>query len=232
VFKSLAIAVLLVGLAACSAHPPQPTRPQLPNQPSAGPASLPAAGNYSIDSNKSELRILVYKAGPLASLGHNHVMVNRAMSGSVQVAGSLTASSFALSIPVAQFSVDDATARQEEGSEFPGDIPEDAKSGTLHNMQSDALLNAAMFPSIMVQCLGLSDSQGMLTASLKISVAGRDSTVAAPFSLQGDAHDLTATVSFELRQTALGLTPYSLLGGALRVQDAMRIKLKVVAHIS
>ena len=32
---------------------------------------------YRIDERQSELRILVYRAGPLARLGHNHVMVNR-----------------------------------------------------------------------------------------------------------------------------------------------------------
>jgi hypothetical protein len=31
----------------------------------------------------------------------------------------------------------------------------------------------------------------------------------------------------ELRQSALGLTPYSLLHGALQVQDAMQLKFKI-----
>jgi hypothetical protein len=33
----------------------------------------------------------------------------------------------------------------------------------------------------------------------------------------------------ELRQTDLGLTPYSLMLGALQVQDAMTVKFKIVA---
>jgi hypothetical protein len=36
----------------------------------------------------------------------------------------------------------------------------------------------------------------------------------------------------ELRQTALGLTPYSLMLGALQVQDAIRIKFNIVASPS
>jgi hypothetical protein len=35
--------------------------------------------------------------------------------------------------------------------------------------------------------------------------------------------------SLELRQTALGLTPYSLMLGALQVQDAMTVKFSIVA---
>jgi hypothetical protein len=45
--------------------------------------------------------------------------------------------------------------------------------------------------------------------------------------LQGDAHHFIAAGSMELRQTALGLTPYSLMHGALQVQDAMQLKFKI-----
>jgi len=40
---------------------------------------------------------------------------------------------------------------------------------------------------------------------------------------------LSASGSFELRQSALGLTPYSLMLGALQVQDAMTVKFRLVA---
>ena len=53
------------------------------------------------------------------------------------------------------------------------------------------------------------------------------SVVSAPLSLQGDAQHLVATGSLELRQTAVGITPYSLMGGALQVQDAMRLKFRI-----
>jgi hypothetical protein len=49
--------------------------------------------------------------------------------------------------------------------------------------------------------------------------------------LQGESGHLTATGSFELRQSAVGISPYSLLGGALQVQDAMQVKIKIVASI-
>lgn len=50
-----------------------------------------------------------------------------------------------------------------------------------------------------------------------------------PFTLHRDADRLLAEGAFELRQTALGLTPFSLALGALRVQDAMTIKFNIVA---
>jgi YceI-like domain len=193
--------------------------------------SLPPPGTYRIESSGSELRLLVFRAGALANLGHNHVMINRSVSGSVQIAGSVSDSSFSLEVPVDQFAIDDTQARLEEGSEFPGEIPEDAKSGTRHNMMSSAVLNAAEFPIITVRSTALHGTPGALTADLAIIVAGHQSAISVPLSLAGDLRHMTATGSVELRQTAIGLKPYSLMHGALQVQDAMRLKFKIVVSI-
>ena len=42
---------------------------------------------------------------------------------------------------------------------------------------------------------------------------------------------MTAMGSIELLQTAIGLKPYSLMHGALQVQDAMRLKFKIFVPI-
>ena len=225
--KRVAIALVALALAACGAPRPRPPAPQTP-QPTLRPQPLPAPGTYRIDAGRSELRVLVYRAGALASFGHNHVVVNRALSGTVQLAATLQASSFSISVPVSSFIVDDLQARQEEGSDFPDGIPEDAKSGTFHNMQSALLLNAVQFPVITVKGMAFTSTQGALSAVLKINVAGHESIVTAPFALRSDSQHLTAAGSLELKQTAIGLTPYSLMLGALQVQDAMQLKFKFV----
>jgi YceI-like domain len=226
-FNRIATAVLMLSLAACAAHRPRPVAPRLPGQPTATLQSLPAPGEYPIDSGSSELRLLVYRAGPLANLGHNHVMVNRTLTGRVQIGDSVSASSFSLSAAVDGFVIDDAQARSEAGADFLGDIPEDAKAGTRRNMLSSAVLNGAEFPDITVKSISLTGTLDALSAELEISAAGHTSRMAAPFTLQGDAHHFTAVGSMELRQTALGLTPYSLLHGALQVQDAMQLNFAI-----
>jgi hypothetical protein len=225
VFNRVAAAVLVLSLAACAAPRPRPPLPQAPT--AAGLTSLPAPGEYKIDSGNSELRLLVYRAGALSNLGHNHVMVNRELTGIVQIGDSISASSFSVRVPVDGFVVDDAQARQEEGGDFPGDIPQEAKEGTRRNMLSAAVLNAAAFPEITVKSLALAGALDALSAEMEISAAGHSSRISAPLNLQGDAHHVTAVGLMELRQTALGLTPYSLLGGALQVQDAMQLKFKI-----
>ncbi len=230
-FNRIAVAAVVLILSACGAPRPRPVV-----QPAIQPASilqaLPPPGTYTIDSQNSELRILVYRAGPLANLGHNHVVVNRGVSGLVQVGSSISSSSFSLKVPVESFVVDDPEARREEGSDFPGDIPPDAKSGTRRNMLGAAVLNAAEFPVITVTSVTLSGTPDALSAELAVSVAGHETTITAPCTLQGDEHRLTAAGSMELRQTAVGLAPYSLLHGALQVEDAMQVKFSIVVPIS
>ena len=192
---------------------------------------LPAPGAYQIDSGESELKLLVYRAGPLANLGHNHVLVNHHVTGQAQIGTNISSSSFSLKVPVEDFVVDETEARREEGGDFPGEIPEDARSGTRRNMLGPALLNAAEYPVISVTCTAIDDAEGNLTAYLTVSVAGQDAKVTAPFTLTSDAHHLTAVGSVELRQTAIGLKPYSLMHGALQVQDAVRVKFKFAVLI-
>src|SRR5579872_3800876 len=113
-----AVAVMLI-LTSCAAPHPHP-----PAAPAAAAteqilAALPAPGNYEIDAENSELRLLVYRAGPLARLGHNHVMVNRSLVGRVRIGDSISSSSFELSMPSDKFIVDETQSRSEEGDDFP-----------------------------------------------------------------------------------------------------------------
>ena len=224
--RIIAMAAVLA-LAACAAPRPRPA-----TAPRAAPAgsslqALPAPGNYEIDSGGSELRLLVYRAGPLSRLGHNHVMVNHAVSGHVQIGDAISSTSFSLSIPASAFIVDDTQSRSEEGGDFPGEIPEDAKEGTRRNMLGAAVLNAAQYPEISVTCVSLAGSLGSMTADVDVGAAGHRSRLTVPLTLQGDSRHFVAAGSLEVKQTALGLAPYSLMGGALQVQDAMQLKFTI-----
>jgi hypothetical protein len=255
VSKNLGIGALALVLAACGAFQARHAGPIISEAP-APPIDQGSVGTtYRIDETESELRILVYRAGPLARLGHNHVMVNRSLRGTVNVAdaagaGAAGASSFWLSVPSAAFDVDEAKARAEEGADFAAAVPDDARSGTLQNMLSAAVLDAAEFPAITVRSAAVASPQGAdapgasgatgatgateatrtMVASVTFEVAGHESRIDVPFVLQMESGRLSATGTLELRQSALGVTPYSLMLGALQVQDQMTVKFKIVAR--
>jgi hypothetical protein len=231
VLKSLSVGALALLLAACGGLKPRHAAPPSPEESVSRPGSPPGR-IYHVDEKQSELRVLVYRAGPLGRFGHNHVIVNHAIRGVVSVADGAGESVFRLSLPAAGFVVDDTEARREEGADFEGDIPDDAKSGTLHNMLSAALLDADEFPMITVNSVAVAaaqDGSGASSAAVAISVAGHESTIDVQFTLQLDSRRVSATGSLELRQSVLGLTPYSLMLGALQVQDAITIKFDIVA---
>jgi len=227
VFKRIAVTAIALVLAGCAAYHGRHAGQPAPGE-SPWPAALRVPGKtYRIDGTQSELRILVYRAGPLARLGHNHVVVNRELQGAAKVAAAN--SGFWLNVPTKGFTVDDSQARREEGADFAANVPDDAKSGTLEHMLGSAVLDAGEFPGISVTGVAGPSRAGPMVVAVTVRVAGHESTMEVPFTLDIGSASVSASGSFELRQSTLGLTPYSLMLGALQVQDALTIKFKIVA---
>ncbi|HUX74345.1 MAG TPA: YceI family protein [Steroidobacteraceae bacterium] len=224
IYAAIGLSTLI--LSACRS--PAPRQPTFAAGASARPPA--AAAVYRIDAARSQLRVLAYRAGPLADVGHDHVIVNRALGGWVAVATPISASSFFIHIPTAAFVVDAAAARRQEGPGFAAPLPAAAISATRRHMQSAALLDAYRHPSIDVRSLQIAGAAPRLTATVLIHIAGHAARLTLPFTVDLEGARLSATAAFGLRQTALGLAPYSILLGALRVRDELRVKLKIVAE--
>jgi hypothetical protein len=237
VVKRQGTVLLCLMLAACGAPPPRPSGPAgEPQPPATAPSATtpsvtaPVAGNrYRIDADQSELRVLVYRAGAMASLGHNHVISTHGLQGWVTFDGNASAAAFALTVPVADFVIDDPQRRMEEGADFADSVTDEARSGTAHNMLGPAVLNAADFPVLTIRSVSVTTGPGSLQARVALEVAGHASTLLVPFMLETSPHRLIANGELTLRQSSIGLTPFSVFLGALKVQDELRVKFKLVA---
>lgn len=212
-------------LVACGA----PKSRQPPEHGAIPPQAPRGADVYHIDSPRSELRLLVYRAGALARLGHNHVIYTHGVTGWVRYAGNPTAASFSLSAAVADFVIDDAVMRGAEGTDFSEPVSDDDKAGTRRNMLSAAFLDGDRFPLITLTSTLVARTASGLTATVTIRVAGHESSLTVPFTLDTEDGRLTGTGTAVLRQTTLGLKPYSVMLGALQVQDELTVKFKIVA---
>jgi hypothetical protein len=241
VFKVGGLVCVLLVLAACGAPQSQPAAPHAdvtagasnaaPGEPApAEPA--PGPGVFRIDASRSSLRLLVYRAGTMARLGHNHVISHQGLEGWVKYSGHLNDASFALNIPVAAFVVDDAALRGEQGPDFAAPVPDDAKAGTLRNMLSESLLDAQRFPVVTLSSTELTASGASVTATLAVMVAGHASVLHVPFVLDARGSELRATGSVAMRQSALGLVPFSIMLGALQVQDEFTVSFELTAVAS
>lgn len=97
---------------------------------------------------KSEVRVLVYRGGVMASLGHNHVIASKYLSGKIYVHDELSKTGFELTIPVNSLMVDDPDLRKQEGVDFSKDIPTETIAGTRRNMLGGKVLDGKHYPVI------------------------------------------------------------------------------------
>ena len=181
---------------------------------------------FAIDTENSWLRVLVYRAGLLGGLGHNHVVSHHALSGSVEFDQATQSASVSLSIPVADFVIDDPALRVAEGDDFPGEMKPKDIAGTRKNMLGRKLLDAERFATIAVRSTaGIADTEITATVTIK----GRDWAVRAPVAVEPSEGTWSASGEVSVSHADLGLKPFKAALGALRVQDSLTIKFKIVA---
>lgn len=189
---------------------------------------------FDVAPSESLLTILAFRGGTLGKAGHNHVIASHDVSGTIYVPEDRARTSFELHVPVDSLTVDEPGLRAKEGPDFPTDVPDLAKQGTRRNMLGEALLNAAQFPEILLandaSTAAGSDSGGNAQVPVRMTVRGQTHTIAVPVTYALDSNALTISGEITLRQTDLGLTPFSALLGALQVQDEMRVRFRLVAH--
>lgn len=225
--------VAVIGLTGC----PMP-QPQHGTQSSA-PAELPPTTQaprtgrpYDVVSNESLLTILAFRGGALGKAGHNHVIASRDLGGTFYVPDDVLRSSFELHMPVSQLTIDEPDLRAQEGPDFPTDVPESAKQGTRRNMLSQALLDGAQFPEVTLvsQHIERGSMGSSVRADVQVTVRGQPHTISVPVAYSLSGSDLVASGDLPIKQSDLGLTPFSAMLGALQVQDELRVRFRIVAR--
>lgn len=223
----LVCAALAAGCAPRRAEPPtaapvvteQPTRPAMP----AG------ARVYVIDAEHSMVTLRVYRAGRLASLGHNHVITSGAEAGYAWTGGEVATSGFDVRVPVAGLVVDDPAVRATAGPEFPGQLSDTAREGTRRNMLRAEVLDGERHPVIVVRAdsLGGTWEQPVVTAS--VTLKERTRSIDVPLTIERSRYVLVARGAFRILQSDFGITPFSIGGGALQVADAVDVSFEIRA---
>jgi YceI-like protein len=191
---------------------------------------MPAGPAYQLDPRRSEVRILVYRAGPLARLGHNHVLVSRDLSGELRLAArdSLGGAGFDIALPAAGLVVDEPAARVAEGPEFASRPTAADVEGTRSTLLGAQVLDAATFPTIRARGTTELLSTG-LAARATFEVRGRATDLSVPLAVRAEGDTLTVSGGFGISQAALGLVPFSRALGALSVRDELEVRFRIVA---
>jgi hypothetical protein len=217
----------LLLLAGCALPPRQ--APVTPS-PEAPPPAAAVQPSETWNVVSSHLEVRVYRDGPMQKLGHNHFVTSDALEGTVALREPLTKSGFELRLPLESLVVDDPQARSGAGADFASPVPDKDREATRHNMLGESVLDAAKQPVLRLAAEEFSGAPGSYQARVHVGMRGAEHVVTVPFTLTIEAGRLSAHANFKLTHADLGLVPFAVALGALRVRDDLEIDLRLEAR--
>ena len=188
------------------------------------------ASQYLVATDASELRVLAYRAGPLARLGHNHVVTTHALSGSISLGEATEESRVRLEFPVASLMVDEPAARTAAGPAFEGEIPPGDVTATRKNMLGPELLEADSYPTVRIESRAVEGGLPNVVVSALVTVRGRQYPLEVPVSINTFDGGLVAVGRLRVAHSEIGLEPFTVALGSLRVADELQVAFRIVAR--
>ena len=178
---------------------------------------------YRVDPRESIVVIEVRRGGSLARLGHDHVVASHDVTGYV-APGEGRAD---LYVALARLVVDEPQLRKEAG--FDTQPTESDIEGTRSNMLAH-VLEAEKFPFALIGVGGAKVQQKSATLAVAITLHGHMRTFQVPGEIVADEKSIEVSGKLAFNQSDFGITPYSLLGGAIAVKDGLELRFKIGAQ--
>ena len=176
---------------------------------------------YEVDAATSRVVIEVRRGGALAQLGHDHVIVSHDVVG--YVAPNDGRADLYLSLD--RLVVDEPDQRTE--ARFDGQPPDEAIAGTRTNMLRKLAAAEHPYAVIAVRGVGRDATGSWLEAT--ISLNGAERALRIPVTIAVTPETVNVDGEVTLAQTDFGIVPYSILAGALSVQDPVAIRFRIRA---
>ena len=220
--------VLLIGLlAACAARVdvPPPAETRLPaGFPDADYRQRLVQGQavFRVDSGRSLVVIEVRRGGTLARFGHDHVVASRDVAGFVAP----EAGRADLHVPLDALVVDDPGLRAQAGLDT---VPSaDDVVGTRRNML-EKVLQTGRYPDALIAVRDLGPGTGVRRLRAEVTLHGATVAVDVDARIDREADEIAVTGTLPLDQSWFGIVPFSILGGALAVQDRVIVRFRIRA---
>jgi len=165
--------------------------------------------------------IEVHRAGPVAWLGHDHVVASHDLSGYVF----MEEGQADLFVPLERLVVDEPELRSEAGLNTQPS-QEDIEA-THFNMQNKTL-ESGHFPFASIHIARLNTSRPELKVS--ITLHGITRTYEVQALIESELNGVAVDGRMSFKQTDFGLNPLSVLGGLIRVQDKLDLRFHILAQ--
>lgn len=177
---------------------------------------------YRIDPARSLIAVTVRRGGPFARLGHDHVVASRSVNGYAAPRTGRADFGFRLD----ELTVDEPALRKE--AQLDTEPSAEAVAGTRTNMLTK-VLDAERFPRVELHAQRVAKDPGNLKLAITLQGVTREYLV--PTTIESGSGTLSASGELTVLQTDFGITPMSVLGGAIKVEDALRIRFTLVARL-
>ena len=178
---------------------------------------------YRVDPRESLIVIEVRRGGSLARLGHDHVVASHDVTGYIAPDEGRAD----MYVALAKLVVDEPQLRKEAG--FDTQPTESDIEGTRSNMLNH-VLEAEKFPFALIAVSGADAKQTKAKLSVAITLHGHTRTFQVPAEIEADEKSIGVSGKLAFNQTDFGITPYSLLGGAIAVKDGLALRFLVRAR--
>ena len=162
------------------------------------------------------------RGGSLARLGHDHVIASHDVEGFVAPHEGRAD----LYLRLDRLVVDEPALRAE--AHFDTQPSDEDIAGTRRNMLS--ALQADSFPFARVAVVGAGADGGSRALRVAISVHGTTREFAVPARIDAAGNGVTVTGALAVKQSDFGVTPLSVLGGAIQVQDEVNLRFRITAR--
>ena len=212
-------------LAACAPQPPaKPAAEAVPADfPQAYYLQAAAAGKpvFRIDPSRSLVVVEVRRGGSLSRFGHDHVVASHDVTGFVAPGEGRSD----LYVALDRLIVDEPELRAEAG--FDTQPSEADIAGTRRNML-EHVLDAGQYPFALIR---VTNSGEPLLPKLEVAITlhgvTRTQRIAAQVRI-GEEFDVSGRLALD--QADFGITPFSILGGAIQVQDRVELRFRIHAR--
>lgn len=191
------------------------------------PFERPGPGEtvYRVDEQASRVLARVDPAGPMARLGHSHVVGGRVVGGTLVVGDDGARADFRLR--AADFGVDEPAWRRAHG--LDPELDAEAIAGTRRNLLGPDVLDAGAHPTLDVRTVDVAGPGWLPDVTLRVRWRGRVHEYTLPVTVRRAAGRIEMAGRLDLHHSDFGLTPFSAAGGALRVSERITVRFEIAA---
>ena len=109
-------------------------------------------------------------------------------------------------------------------------MPEKDRAGTVRNMLGPAVLDAARQAVLHLTADGISGGPEDFVARVRVGLRGEERVIDMPLAVSFEGDRLRIHASARLHHADLGLVPFSIALGALRVRDDIEVDCRLDAR--